>query len=138
MESGHWPGDPEKQFVRTLNFVAILSALHAIASGTYQDAELDLYHHLDVNGDRMLDLIVRGVMLTHPSGWSHQGDIGISFDPSVRDMGVIKEVGDLSTHGALHTVEANARRLSAELVARDTRIDLRQFFSVLQLPYPGM
>ncbi|MEL6277238.1 MAG: peptidase M14, partial [Bacteroidota bacterium] len=32
IESGGWPGDREKQYIRQLNFVSLLSALHSIAT----------------------------------------------------------------------------------------------------------
>ncbi len=54
IESGHWPQDPEKLFIRKLNYVALLSSLWAIGNGSYQDVELDHYSGLVPNGKRVL------------------------------------------------------------------------------------
>jgi len=35
IESGAWAGDPQKQYLREANFVGILNALDAIATGRY-------------------------------------------------------------------------------------------------------
>jgi hypothetical protein len=37
VESGHMLKDPNKNFIRKLNFVGILSTLYAIATSEYQD-----------------------------------------------------------------------------------------------------
>ncbi len=50
IESGHWRGDPEKQPIRKLNYVALLTALHAIGSGSFEDAGLGWYRRLPPNG----------------------------------------------------------------------------------------
>ena len=46
IESGHWPGDPDKLFVRKLNYIALLTAIRAIGNGSYQDTEMDWYRQL--------------------------------------------------------------------------------------------
>ncbi len=43
IESGGWRDDPEKQYLRRVNFVMLLAALDAIATGTYARADLALY-----------------------------------------------------------------------------------------------
>ncbi|HSH44794.1 MAG TPA: serine hydrolase, partial [Longimicrobiales bacterium] len=40
IESGGWAGDPEKQHLRLANFVGILAALDAIATGAYDDVNM--------------------------------------------------------------------------------------------------
>jgi hypothetical protein len=41
IESGHWPGDPERAMVRRLTFAALLTALRAIGDGSYQESDLE-------------------------------------------------------------------------------------------------
>ena len=50
VESGALPGDPEKQRLRALNVVALLSALDAIATGHYRQADPRAYERLPGNG----------------------------------------------------------------------------------------
>ncbi|MDE0356292.1 MAG: M14 family metallopeptidase, partial [Gammaproteobacteria bacterium] len=43
IESGGWPDDPQKQCLRMVNFVGILSALGSIADGSFAEVDLALY-----------------------------------------------------------------------------------------------
>ena len=59
VESGGWPDDREKMFVRKLNYVGLLASLHAIATGTYQQAKLIAYEGLPFNTKYLYDVILR-------------------------------------------------------------------------------
>jgi len=127
IEAGHWGGDRMKAFVRKLNAVALLSALASIADRSYLKADESLYTSLPLNGKRMFDVIIRNVWLLHPDGWKHVVDIGCMAEPAnnrgtqdkpSRNMVVtVKEVGDLSTHGALETVEGFGRAIETPAVS---------------------
>jgi hypothetical protein len=141
IESGHWPNDREKNEIRKLNFVALLVAMRGIAGGTYQDAELEHYHALKPNGTSVLDVIIRNVHLTHPSGWSMRADIGLSLEPetnrcSATPVARIVEVGDLHTYGALQMIEGSARHLAHTEVTVGRTIPLSGLHDLLQL-YDG-
>jgi hypothetical protein len=116
IESGQWPDDPQKSFVRKLNAVALFAALHGIATGSYADADLAAYDALPRNGEQMLDVIVRGATLTHGSGWSGLADLGFATSTPPGALSaryILKYVGDLSTFGALKTVEGSGKTLDA-------------------------
>ena len=141
VESGHWPQDPEKMFIRKLNVVALLAALHAIATGSYQDVELEHYHALQENGTLLYDLIIRNVKVAHPSGWSTRVDLGVSLEPeanrrSPAPVATIKEIGDLHTHAALQTMNGSARNLSPSSIAIEQRMPLAELLDLLQLYHP--
>jgi hypothetical protein len=141
LESGHWPRDPEKKFIRKLNAVALLTAFHAIATGAYQDAELEHYHALKENGMQVYDLVVRKLRLIHPSGWSLRADLGISLEPEenrrcAAPIATIKEIGDLHTHTGLQTLDGSARRVSTADVAVERRLPLADLLDLLQLYHP--
>jgi hypothetical protein len=141
LESGHWPQDPEKKFVRKLNVIALLVALHAIATGTYQDVELEHYHALKQNGTLLYDLIIRNVTVVHASGWSTRADLGVSLEPeanrrSAAPVATIKEVGDLHTHAGLQTIDGSARRISPAEIAVEQRLPLADLLDILQLYHP--
>lgn len=143
IESGHWPGDPEKLFIRKLNYVALLTALRAIGNGSYQDTEMDWYRQLLPNGKMVYDLIVRGVELHDGAGtWSGRADIGMMYDPPHhrRTDGdpptvMVKEVGDLSFHAGLEEIQAAGRRLKASLLSIDTVVPLAAITDALQIQY---
>jgi hypothetical protein len=143
IESGHWPGDPEKLFIRKLNYVALLTALRAIGNGSFQDTEMDWYRQLLPNGRMAYDLIIRGVELYDPAGtWTGRADIAMMYDPphhrrsmSATPTVVVKEVGDLGFHTGLEEIQAGGRRLKASLLTIDTIVPLTGIIDALQLPH---
>jgi len=139
IESGHWPDDGRKIFIRKLNYVGILSALHGISNGSYQDVDMDYYTHLVPNGKRVYDLIIRGVKLRHQTGWSHAVDIGLSIDPQLnkepdKAIVTIKDLGDLKAYGALRTVDGASRVVSTNQIVVNQSISAVKLFGILQLP----
>jgi hypothetical protein len=141
IESGQWPNDPEKKFIRKLNYVGILTALHSISNGSYQDVDLDYYTQLPPNTKRMYDVIIRDVKVTHTSGWAHPVDIGLIFDPLLnRDSGysiaTIKDIGDLSTCGTLRSFDGAARSVKADRLPVNQSMPLNNILDILQLPHP--
>lgn len=135
IESGHWPADPHKKMIRKLNVVAIISGLWSIAGGAYEDAEMDLYTSLPVNGKRMFDLLIRGLEVRHPGGWSGTVDLGVMFERN-SDRAIIKEIGDLSMHGGLETHILGNRPLPAELSRLNATLPRQAIFDGLYI-YPG-
>ncbi len=126
IESGHWAGDPEKEFVRKLNFVALLRSCASIAQGEYEDADLRQYTTLVANGKKMYELIIRDVLIEHTNGWTARVDVAVSRNPSSGDntLVTVRDVGDLSTFGALETTSAAGKRVSSQLLAPDVSIPL--------------
>jgi hypothetical protein len=142
IESGHWPRDREKNFVRRLNFAAILSALHAIADGSYQDTDLDHYRDLPENGKHLFDIIVRDLIVKHRSGARQQADVGLMIEPAhniqgTRTVVTVKDLGDLGTFGGLEVIQGGKRVVTADLVAPDRVVPLSRFLDELQLYHPA-
>ena len=138
IESGHWPKDPQKAFIRKLNFIALLSAIRAISNGSYDDAELDWYTSLPQNGKKMYDVIIRNVLLQHSTSWSHRIDIGLgrpqSFERiSESTMVTIKEIGDLSTSDGLEVIAGSGRRISPAILRVEKVLPLKDLLDALQL-----
>jgi hypothetical protein len=108
IEAGFWPNDPEKQFLRTLSFVAILAALEAIADGKVDGTPLELYESLAENDTAVHDLLVHGGMVAAPGLDPYRADIGINFDaPLELRGGKIASVGDLSGTAARESLDAS-------------------------------
>ena len=107
LESGGWPDDPEKQHLRIVNFVGILSALGSIADGSYEQVDLALYDELPPNGRMVSDLLLAGGTLIAPGVPPMVADVLIEYgDPLTRSGPTIVEVGDLADREAHETVAA--------------------------------
>ncbi|MER3523381.1 MAG: peptidase M14 [Ignavibacteria bacterium] len=138
VESGHWPGDREKKFIRKLNYVALLTALRCIGNGSYQDVELDLYNDLPRNRKGAYDIIIRDVILEHPTGWSHPVDIGLTIPTNTNPnplVVTVADIGDLSTYTALETIVGGRRRLSSDAIVLEQKLPLSTLLDLLQLYY---
>ncbi len=79
LESGGWRGDREKQFLRKINYIAILSALNSIASNSYVNTDLSIYESIPHNEKFMMDFILRNLILKR-DGKEYIIDIGINFE----------------------------------------------------------
>ncbi|MCP9201455.1 M14 family metallopeptidase [Gramella sp. GC03-9] len=117
IESGGFPGDREKQEIRKLNFVAILSALKSIATGAYSDADIAQYEEIP-NNDRMLfDLKLEAVKY-ELNGKEYVLDLGINlYERDLDDntsfyysAGIIDQ-GDLSTSYGYENFDASGYKL---------------------------
>jgi hypothetical protein len=133
VESGHWPGDPDKAFVRRLNFVGILSCILAIGDGSFEQTELDWYLDREPNGKRLFDELVRGVCVAHAGGWREKVDVAIQYEPRKREdgptwpvRGVVKAVGDLRLFGGLQERQAQGDPIDVEAVAIERVVDLEE------------
>lgn len=108
IESGGWTDDPQKQHLRKTNFVGILSALEAIATGSYASYDPDTYDNLAFNGRRLPDLLVSGGTVAVPGLPTLLADLLISYDrPLLREGGKITEIGDLGAAEAQDTLRVD-------------------------------
>lgn len=113
IESGGYVGDPEKQYLRKLNFVAILSALDAIATKSYEQENYQDYEQIPENANYIYDLIVKGVTV-NKNGLSYKTDIGINrneinYDKATKYFykSTIVDYGDLSTNFGSAEIDAS-------------------------------
>jgi len=105
IESGGWEGDPQKQYLRRVNFVAILAALESIATGGYRGVGREAYLELPSNGRRIGDLVVTGGTVVIPGLPTYRADLLVSFDrPLLEEGGTISEIGDLAEVEARDTL----------------------------------
>ena len=121
IESGAWANDPQKQHLRQTNFVGILSALEAIATGAYAEFPADDYDALAFNGRRVPDLLVRGGTIAVPGLPTLEADVLVNFKrPLLREDGEIVDVGDLGESEAQDTLDATGLYLVPMAAARDS------------------
>jgi hypothetical protein len=116
IETGAFPAtEPDAALVR-LNFVAILTALDALASGAVNGADPMRYDSLPLNESRLLYLLVKNATVIAGTGVPpFTADIGIAATRRVRQTDgrrelqlimTIDDLGDLRTLGALRTIDA--------------------------------
>lgn len=61
IESGGYKGDPEKQYIRKLNFIIILNALIEIAQDSYHQYDATLYDTIPENAAKLSDLLITNI-----------------------------------------------------------------------------
>lgn len=126
IESGGYPGDPEKQFIRKLNYVSILSAIYAIATDAYKEIPLADYKKIPENDRKLFDLKL--LKLTYPlMGKDYLLDLGIQqqeIDKAGHEefwyKSIITDQGDLSTYYGYNTFDAEGYRVVAANVYPST------------------
>jgi hypothetical protein len=79
LESGGWRGDREKQYLRKINYITILSALNSIANQTFRVTDLSVYESIPQNEKFMMDVILRNLEFKKDE-IEYTIDIGINFD----------------------------------------------------------
>lgn len=102
VESGGWQDDQEKQFIRKLNFILLLSAIKQIAENSFQNTSEAIYESIPFNEEKIFDVVFRN-LLYEKNGSKIKIDIGINFDEVLdEDYNVvykkasIDDIGDLS------------------------------------------
>ena len=116
IETGAWPSEePDPHLVR-LNFIALISAFDALATGGVNKADPKRYESLPMNESGLLNILIRNATVINGAGVPpYIADIGISGNRRVRtvdgkrEMQVarsISDMGDLRKSGALRTIDA--------------------------------
>lgn len=109
IESGSWRGDESKHYLRTVNFVALATALDAIADGSFMNTDVMRYTDLPENGRAVNDLVITNGSIVLPGMPPYRADISING----RSVGgpaetQIMEIGDLAGVEARDTIDATA------------------------------
>lgn len=117
IESGGYPGDTEKQEIRKLNYVSILSALYSIANGKYKEQPLEAYEKIPENDRKLFDLKITGATYElmgdaytldlgiHQLEVEKEGQAGFWYSSRIIDQ------GDLSTFYGYTTLDASGYTL---------------------------
>jgi hypothetical protein len=115
IETGPWPAaEPDPALVR-LNFVALISALDALATGSVDRADVRRYESLPINESSMLYLVIRNATVINGAGVPpYIADVGVLGTRRVRETDgrrqaqialSIDDLGDLRTLGAMRTID---------------------------------
>jgi len=134
IESGGYADDREKQEIRKLNYVSILSALYAIATDQYKDIALERYEAIPRNDRKLFDLKLENLTYSL-HGKDYTLDLGIlrnEVDDKYHDnfyyKSVIVDQGDLSTHYGYETFDARgytvvAPKITEQVVPGISNVD---------------
>jgi len=139
VESGHWEEDFGKNTIRRLNFVGLLCAIRAIASGSYKKTGMAGYSKLVPNGKRAYDVITRGAQVIHGT-YSVKADAGFQLE---REKGTgalvarVREVGDLRGFGAIFNVSGRGVLLDTRALPVDSTLLLETLRITLRADLPG-
>lgn len=112
IESGVLPGDPEKQALRRVNAMLLLTALEAIATERYERADTAAYEALPFNERAAVDVLLLGGHVVLPGGGMLRLDLALTYDDPVARTGLtLGDVGDLAGVTALDTLDVSGRYL---------------------------
>jgi hypothetical protein len=139
IETGPWPSaDPDPALVR-LNFVALVTALDALATGEVNRADPRRYDSLPINASQELYVLLTNASIINGAGVPpFIADIGIVATRRVRSEGerqvqvttIIEDLGDLRTLGALRTIDATGMTvlpLTSDAVEEGQIVDLPEW-----------
>ena len=112
VESGGYKNDAEKQFIRKINFVALLTAIQSISKETYKKTSIAKYEDIPKNDRKLFDLKITNVTFSY-LGNNYTVDLGINnIEKDNKEhtnfyyVGRLNEIGDLSTYYGYETLDA--------------------------------
>jgi hypothetical protein len=126
IETGPWTlAEPDRPPVR-LNFVALVTALDALATGRVHAADPARYESLPLNESRLFSLRISGATIIAGTGVEpFTGDVGVGSTRTVRTesgrreislTGRIEDLGDLRVYGAIEEIDARGLTLAPNFV----------------------
>lgn len=128
IESGGYADDREKQEIRKLNYVSILSALYTIANGSYRDILLEEYTKIPSNDRKLFDLKIEKVTYELLDK-EYILDLGLFRNevdlPGHDDFyfrASLGDQGDLSTFYGYETFDATGYKIVAPKMVERTQI----------------
>ena len=122
IETGPWPAvEPDPPLVR-INFVALVSALDALATGRVHEADPARYESLLMNESMIFyELVTNARIVSGTGAPPFIGDVGLNAarsveagdgTPWVRIRSTIQDIGDLRVYGALTPIDATGLTLT--------------------------
>lgn len=140
VESGGWPQDRDKMFLRKMNYVGLLTSLTAIADKVYEGADVSVYEQLPFNTKNLYDIIIRnGRLKANESVPALSVDVAFNLEEVVDSsmkrfqlMAKIVDVGDLSTYTAFEEIDAADDGLDPARIRLETSIPYKDIRTLIQ------
>lgn len=132
IESGGYHDEASKQYVRKLNFDALLYAFRLIASQEpqHEAAAVKIYETIPLNTKEIFHIVIRNCRVRTAAGLISL-DIGLNHEPidySEQRRFFIADMGDLSPFSAYREIDA----LAAELDPQSIEINARANFKITE------
>ena len=98
-ESGHFPGDYDREETRKYIFTAMLKAIEVISKGTIDQYHMDSYFNIPDNNKLFFDLIIKNIHILEPK-YELGSSAAIQFvetliNGKIEFKGKLEEIGDL-------------------------------------------
>lgn len=124
IESGGFTGDPEKQYIRKLNFMIILNALHQIATKGYEHYTTEQYFAIGDNDLQLMDLILQEVEVP-VSGKFYPVDLAIrrrdvTAETTYYMNSSLEDLGDMQVFFGIESLDASGMRYTEGKVYQST------------------
>lgn len=136
VESGGWQNDPEKQFLRKLNFILLLSAIKQISENSFQNISEGVYESIPFNEEKLFDVVLRNLTLNN-NGNKIKVDIGINFEEilasnkkNIFRKASIEDIGDLSVYHGYTDVDLSGYELAEAKTYKEKLFSLKEIKSV--------
>lgn len=136
VESGGWQNDPEKQFLRKLNFILLLSAIKQISENSFQNISERVYESIPFNEEKLFDVVLRNLIL-NKNGNKIKVDVGINFEEILASdkktlyrKASIEDIGDLSVYYGYTDVDLNGYELAEAKTYKEKIFSLKEIRSV--------
>ncbi|MCX7610492.1 MAG: M14 family zinc carboxypeptidase [Ignavibacterium sp.] len=118
VESGGWKSDHEKQFIRKLNFILLLSAIKNISTEDYKSLNEKIYDSIPFNEERLYDLILRNLTVSNGE-FEYKIDLAINYNEIYDNdknnyyyiKATIENIGDLSTYYGIEDYDFNGYKI---------------------------
>jgi len=126
IESGGWKNNYEKQFLRKINFIALISGLYSIANGSYKNESIEDYKAIPQNQKKLFDLLLRNVTINNYEKeyiidiGINQNEEGTSDNRDFYFNGTIEDIGDLSTFYGFDEIDCKGMKLKQAKIYPDT------------------
>ncbi|MFC5283261.1 DUF2817 domain-containing protein [Pedobacter alpinus] len=132
IESGNLSGDEERQFIRELNFYAIITAFEAIVDSGYQENDVINYLMIPLQSQEMFHIKLTNCKI-ETGDKSYTVDLGLNyteiFDTTSRTLKkcfTLTNVGDLSTQNAYVVIDSSEFLFNGSLMLNHpAEIELR-------------
>jgi hypothetical protein len=118
IESGGWYDDREKEFLRKINFISLLTSFKGIAEKSYLTEKIESYQSIPINEKLMMDFIIRNITV-RKFQTKYILDIGINYEEvnintnhNFYYKAKIEDIGDLSVYSGYKELDATGLTLA--------------------------
>lgn len=132
IESGGYLDDPQKQYIRKLNFAAIMEGLLSIATASYSKNTVEEYFAIPNNELYLYNLMIREV-LVEENGKEYTVDLGINREEvNTKDnrnfyyKSVIEDMGDLSVFYGYEEIDTKGMKAEPGKVYPDVFQNMKE------------